>query len=583
MRSAQELQNDLQDVQKLLRHGALLSLSSEEKERLLEDSLKLARKLEAIAASSLVVGLLGGTGVGKSTLMNALAGAPIAATSHRRPHTEQVLIYHHAAVPLPEALTRSSQPWREITHTADAVRHILLCDLPDFDSLLSRHREQVLQFLEHLDLLVWVTTPEKYADERFYAFLRLVPKARQNFYFVLNKVDLLFPDGEPGIGHSQLNAVMVRFSQHLLDNGVDRPIIHAISAGEGGEAGTASPWNHLWNFHNQLFRLRDAKELTEIKAANLDVEVKQLTEILEKEVVGLSVLHGVLKDAAADLEDRRAEWTRLGQEAFERALVSKPESLLVQPAHPRALVGVGAVMARAAMGWQRLTDRSAGLEQGTADLLLQQSSIQTLQQELERVADRMAYQALHRGLPQALGNSQESLLEAGARWQQLVQRLRETVANFLKNYHDPSYRGFRAVQSASYLVLLGCLLVALSGDAGLANLFEHPSWYGLAGVAVGLIQTLFSPQGVAALGSFLVLQLLLGFRFYRRYQRIRQRHARKLVESLKLVLNQVWEEELTALITELNASAQQVEERIAALRALHGSNTALSAIENPGS
>jgi len=401
VRSAQELQNDLQDGQRLLRHGALLSLSNGEKERLLEDSLKLVRKLETVAASSLVVGLLGGTGVGKSTLMNALAGAPIAATSHRRPHTEQVLIYHHAAVPLPEALTRSSQPWREITHTADAVRHILLCDLPDFDSLLSRHREQVLQFLEHLDLLVWVTTPEKYADERFYAFLRLVPKARQNFYFVLNKVDLLFPDGEPGIGHSQLNAVMARFSQHLRDNGVDRPIIHAISASDGGEARTASPWNHLWNFHNQLFRLRDAKELTEIKAANLDVEVKQLTEILEKEVVGLSVLHGVLKDAAADLEDRRAEWTRLGQEAFERALVSKPESRLLQPAHPRALVGGGAVMARAAMDWQRLTDRSAGPEQGTADLLLQQSSIQTLQQELERVADRMAYQALQGGLPAA--------------------------------------------------------------------------------------------------------------------------------------------------------------------------------------
>ena len=77
MRSAQELQNDLQDVQRLLRHGALLSLSNGEKERLLEDSLKLVRKLETVAASSLVVGLLGGTGVGKSTLMNALAGAPL--------------------------------------------------------------------------------------------------------------------------------------------------------------------------------------------------------------------------------------------------------------------------------------------------------------------------------------------------------------------------------------------------------------------------------------------------------------------------------------------------------------------------
>ena len=61
---------------------------------------------------------------------------------------------------------------------AEAVRHLLLCDLPDFDSLLTGHREQVVQFLEHLDILVWTTTPEKYADERFYAFLREVPKAR---------------------------------------------------------------------------------------------------------------------------------------------------------------------------------------------------------------------------------------------------------------------------------------------------------------------------------------------------------------------------------------------------------------------
>ena len=78
-----------------------------------------------------------------------------------------------------------------------------------------------------------------------------------------------------------------------------------------------------------------------------------------------------------------------------------------------------------------------------------------------------------------------------------------------------------------------------------------------------LIQTLFSPRGFAALGSFLLLQMLLGFRFYRRYQKLWQRHARKLVESLMLVLNRIWEEELTTLIDELTQKAQQVDGRIA--------------------
>ncbi len=433
MRSAQDLQNDLHRVQGLLHQGGFLSLSGEEEKRLLEDSLKLVGKLEAIAESSLVVGLLGGTGVGKSTLMNALAGTPIAATSHRRPYTDQVLIYHHTATPLPGALTRSSQPWREITHEADTVRHILLCDLPDFDSLLTGHREQVLQFLEHLDILIWVTTPEKYADERFYTFLRQVPKARQNFYFVLNKVDLLFPDGEAGTGHSQLIAVMARFSQHLRENGVAQPIVYAVSAREGGEASAASPWNHLWNFHNQIFRLRDAKEMREIKAANLDVEVKQLAETLEKEVSGLSILHGVLNDAVSELQSRRAEWTRMGQEAFQRALERNSEEFLQQSAHTRALVGIGYGIAAVARGWKRLTERSDERLQ-SEDLLIRQAALQPLQHELERVENRMIYQALQLGLPSSMGDHHASLFDAAARWQELLQRLQGVVARSLDDH-----------------------------------------------------------------------------------------------------------------------------------------------------
>ena len=141
----------------LLDKGDLLSLPPGEERTIREEADRLSRKIALAEESHLTIGLLGGTGVGKSTLMNALAGEEIATTSHRRPHTDRVLIYRHS-----ETETVSTEPlgeasWQEITHHGDAIRQIILCDLPDFDSLLGEHREEVIRFLDRLDLLVWIT------------------------------------------------------------------------------------------------------------------------------------------------------------------------------------------------------------------------------------------------------------------------------------------------------------------------------------------------------------------------------------------------------------------------------------------
>ena len=80
----QKLRDDLIQVRKILKDGTLLTLSREEKDVILTDSQNLLEKLDSFAQSSLMVGLLGGTGVGKSTLMNALAESAISSTSHRR-------------------------------------------------------------------------------------------------------------------------------------------------------------------------------------------------------------------------------------------------------------------------------------------------------------------------------------------------------------------------------------------------------------------------------------------------------------------------------------------------------------------
>ena len=129
---AQQLQSRIESIKSVLAGSRLLSVSEEEQRSLRAEVEDLDHKLSGIQGEFLVAGFLGGTGVGKSTLMNAMAGSEIASTSHRRPHTDRILIYRHrAAGPLP-SLTLSEIPWQEgILHDGDAVRQILLCDLPD--------------------------------------------------------------------------------------------------------------------------------------------------------------------------------------------------------------------------------------------------------------------------------------------------------------------------------------------------------------------------------------------------------------------------------------------------------------------
>jgi energy-coupling factor transporter ATP-binding protein EcfA2 len=149
-------------------------------------------------ADTYVLALVGGTGVGKSSLLNALAGAAVSQASARRPTTQAPVAWIPRAarddlVPLLDWLQIGAADVRE--HDEPALGDVAIVDLPDLDSIEPDHRRRVEAALPRVDAVVWVTDPEKYHDAVLHDdFLRRWIPRLDRQVIVLNKVDRLGAD-----------------------------------------------------------------------------------------------------------------------------------------------------------------------------------------------------------------------------------------------------------------------------------------------------------------------------------------------------------------------------------------------------
>lgn len=175
----------------------------------------------------LVVAFFGGTGVGKSSLLNRLAGETIARTGALRPTSREVTIYLHESVELAQLPPELPvEQMRIERHRADARRGVLWIDAPDIDSTARENRKLALAWLPHVDLLVYVVSPERYRDDVGWRVLRQRGE-RHGWMFVLNRWD----EGDASQKED--------FARMLRQAGFDDPVLLCASC-PAGESAAAS-------------------------------------------------------------------------------------------------------------------------------------------------------------------------------------------------------------------------------------------------------------------------------------------------------------------------------------------------------
>lgn len=170
----------------------------------------------------IVAALAGGTGSGKSSLFNAIAGSEVTEVGGVRPTTSR------AVAVASEGRMADLDGYLDVIGVESRVTGpvpdwLCLIDLPDTDSVETDHRLLVESLLPRLDVVIWVVDPEKYRDAALHhGHLRGLAAYAAQFVFVLNRSDRL--------DAGSLQAVLSDLETALQEDGIDQPALLATAA-----------------------------------------------------------------------------------------------------------------------------------------------------------------------------------------------------------------------------------------------------------------------------------------------------------------------------------------------------------------
>lgn len=136
---------------------------------LLRRVLQRIETLRVRLEAPLVVATFGGTGTGKSALINALVGRECTASGRQRPTTTKPILIAHPMTEL-ESLGLPLESFEITLVEAPALRDIVVIDCPDPDTneaeTAGSNLERLRQLLPHCDVLLYTSTQQKYRSAR---------------------------------------------------------------------------------------------------------------------------------------------------------------------------------------------------------------------------------------------------------------------------------------------------------------------------------------------------------------------------------------------------------------------------------
>lgn len=217
----------------------------------------------ADGAKPLIVAFMGGTGVGKSSLLNRLAGQAIAKAGIERPTSREVTLYHHQSLSLKQLPADLPLDKIKISQHNDASKSALVwIDMPDFDSIEQSNKQLVLEWLPHIDVLLYVVSPERYRDNKAWQML-LAEGEKHAWLFVMNQWDRGLPQQFDDL------------KRQLALAGFDNPLLFRTSCVEPEQ----DEFNALLS---QLQQLAGSHQLEQLTQRNNEMRRQQLQTALQR-------------------------------------------------------------------------------------------------------------------------------------------------------------------------------------------------------------------------------------------------------------------------------------------------------------